>query len=249
MGHLRRQRHRRVPARCADGARAGRWPPHRYVRPFLGVGVLGGYTTFSTYMLDTRPCWRRGSRRPRSPTSSGPCLPGWPPCGPGSCWPAAGGRRRTAPAGTSGTSQATGPTRRAPVEPSTPDPDQPAEELTMTLRGPATRLTVLVKEDDQWHHRPLYTEIVHRAHQAASPAPACSAGSRAREVQPHPHHPHPVAGGGPALLGRHRRHRGEDPGLPAELDELVTEGLVMVDPVEVVRYVGEDVDGAEGASS
>ncbi|EWT01902.1 camphor resistance protein CrcB [Intrasporangium oryzae NRRL B-24470] len=28
------------------------WPPQRYVRPFLGVGVLGGYTTFSTYMLD-----------------------------------------------------------------------------------------------------------------------------------------------------------------------------------------------------
>ena len=30
------------------------WPPHRYLRPFLGVGVLGGYTTFSTYMLDAR---------------------------------------------------------------------------------------------------------------------------------------------------------------------------------------------------
>lgn len=30
------------------------WPVTRYVRPFLGVGVLGGYTTFSTYMLDTR---------------------------------------------------------------------------------------------------------------------------------------------------------------------------------------------------
>jgi CrcB protein len=29
------------------------WPPNRYLRPFLGVGVLGGYTTFSTYMLDT----------------------------------------------------------------------------------------------------------------------------------------------------------------------------------------------------
>ena len=29
------------------------WPPHRYVRPFVGVGVLGGFTTFSTYMLDT----------------------------------------------------------------------------------------------------------------------------------------------------------------------------------------------------
>lgn len=30
------------------------WPQHRYLRPFLGVGLLGGYTTFSTYMLDAR---------------------------------------------------------------------------------------------------------------------------------------------------------------------------------------------------
>jgi CrcB protein len=29
-------------------------PPSRYLRPFLGVGVLGGFTTFSTYMLDAR---------------------------------------------------------------------------------------------------------------------------------------------------------------------------------------------------
>ena len=30
------------------------WPPSRYARPFLGTGVLGGFTTFSTYMVDTR---------------------------------------------------------------------------------------------------------------------------------------------------------------------------------------------------
>ncbi|MBT2443438.1 CrcB family protein [Streptomyces sp. ISL-36] len=29
-------------------------PPHPLVRPFLGTGVLGGFTTFSTYTLDTQ---------------------------------------------------------------------------------------------------------------------------------------------------------------------------------------------------
>lgn len=28
--------------------------PHRLVRPFLGVGVLGGYTTFSTFTVDAQ---------------------------------------------------------------------------------------------------------------------------------------------------------------------------------------------------
>jgi|SRR5690348_17305671 CrcB protein len=36
------------------------WPPSRLVRPFLGVGVLGGFTTFSTYMLDTQDLLRAG---------------------------------------------------------------------------------------------------------------------------------------------------------------------------------------------
>ena len=36
----------------------------------------------------------------------------------------------------------------------------------MKLEGPASRLTIFVGESDQWHHRPLYTEIVHRAHRA-----------------------------------------------------------------------------------
>jgi CrcB protein len=28
------------------------WTAHRLVRPFVGVGILGGFTTFSTYALD-----------------------------------------------------------------------------------------------------------------------------------------------------------------------------------------------------
>jgi PII-like signaling protein len=36
----------------------------------------------------------------------------------------------------------------------------------MTLTGPALRLTVFTGENDTWHHRPLHSEIVHRAHAA-----------------------------------------------------------------------------------
>jgi CrcB protein len=31
----------------------GAGPPHPLARPFLGTGVIGGFTTFSTYVLET----------------------------------------------------------------------------------------------------------------------------------------------------------------------------------------------------
>lgn len=37
------------------------WPAHRLVRPFLGVGVLGGFTTFSTYAMESRALLEDGS--------------------------------------------------------------------------------------------------------------------------------------------------------------------------------------------
>ncbi len=37
------------------------WPPSRYVRPFLATGVLGGYTTFSTFMNEARELLTDGS--------------------------------------------------------------------------------------------------------------------------------------------------------------------------------------------
>ena len=36
----------------------------------------------------------------------------------------------------------------------------------MTLQGSARRLTVYIGEDDTWKHKPLYPEIVHRAPRA-----------------------------------------------------------------------------------
>lgn len=38
--------------------------------------------------------------------------------------------------------------------------------MTTTGTAPGLRLTVLVGESDTWHHRPVCTEIVHRAHEA-----------------------------------------------------------------------------------
>jgi fluoride exporter len=36
------------------------WVAHRLLRPFLGVGVLGGFTTFSTYAVETATLLRDG---------------------------------------------------------------------------------------------------------------------------------------------------------------------------------------------
>jgi CrcB protein len=37
------------------------WTAHRLVRPFLGVGVLGGFTTYSTYAVEINGLLRPGT--------------------------------------------------------------------------------------------------------------------------------------------------------------------------------------------
>jgi fluoride exporter len=38
------------------------WQAHPLIRPVLGTGVLGGFTTFSTYALDAHGLWVAGDR-------------------------------------------------------------------------------------------------------------------------------------------------------------------------------------------
>jgi PII-like signaling protein len=111
----------------------------------------------------------------------------------------------------------------------------------MRIEGPALRLTVFVGENDRWHHRPLYTEIVHRAHAAGLAGASVLRGIEGYGASSRIHTSRllslsedlPIA---VIIVDSDARIRDFLP----ELDELVTEGLVIIDPVEVIRYVGRD---------
>jgi len=114
-----------------------------------------------------------------------------------------------------------------------------AQEGPMKIEGPAVRLTVFVGEDDRWHHRPLYTEIVHRAHNAGLAGAPVLRGIEGYGASSRIHTSRllslssdlPVA---VVIVDAEDKVRAFLP----ELDDLVTEGLVILDPVEVIRYVG-----------
>jgi len=109
----------------------------------------------------------------------------------------------------------------------------------MKIEGPAVRLTVFLGEDDTWHHKPLYHEIVSRAHHAGLAGASVLRGIEGYGASSRIHTSRllslsedlPLA---VIIVDQEDRIRAFLP----QLDELVTEGLVILDPVEVIRYVG-----------
>jgi PII-like signaling protein len=113
----------------------------------------------------------------------------------------------------------------------------------MRMAGPALRLTVFIGESDTWHHKPLYTEIVHRAHAAGLAGASVLRGIEGYGASSRIHTSRilslsedlPLA---IVIVDTEERVRGFLP----QLDELVTEGLVILDEVEVIRYIGRAAD-------
>ena len=109
----------------------------------------------------------------------------------------------------------------------------------MSLSGSATRLTIFIGETDQWHHHPVYTEIVHRAHSAGLAGARVMRGIEGFGKSSRVHTTRilslsedlPVA---IVIVDTDEKIRAFLP----QLDELVSEGLVILDPIEVHRYVG-----------
>ncbi|MEI2622407.1 MAG: DUF190 domain-containing protein [Candidatus Nanopelagicales bacterium] len=102
------------------------------------------------------------------------------------------------------------------------------------------RLTIFVGESDQWHHRPVYTEVVHRAHAAGLAGASVMRGIEGFGASSRVHTTRllslsedlPVA---IVIVDTEQRIEAFLP----ELDELITQGLVILDPVRVIKYAGQ----------
>src|SRR2546421_5899964 len=109
----------------------------------------------------------------------------------------------------------------------------------MRLEGHQKRLTIFVGESDHHGRTPLATEIVQRAQRAGLAGATVFRGVEGYGASNHIHTARilslsddlPMA---VVIVDSEERIRAFLP----ELDELVTEGLVIIDDVEVVKYVG-----------
>jgi uncharacterized protein len=113
----------------------------------------------------------------------------------------------------------------------------------MKLEGPGERLTIFIGESDQYGHKPLYVEIVERAHDAGLAGATVVRGFEGFGASSRIHTTRilRMTEDLPVIVIIVDRVDRIDAFLPT-LDELITEGLVVRENVEVVKYVGRPAD-------
>jgi PII-like signaling protein len=113
----------------------------------------------------------------------------------------------------------------------------------MKLEGTARRLTVFIGEEDRHANKPLATEIVHRAQRAGLAGATVLRGIEGFGASNHVHTARilSLSNDLPIVVVIVDDAERIQAFLP-QLDELVTEGLVILDDVEVVKYVGREGD-------
>ncbi len=114
----------------------------------------------------------------------------------------------------------------------------------MTMwQGPAQRLTVIVGESDTVGHRPLYTEIVHRAHEAGLMGASVFRGIEGFGASSRVHTTRilslaedlPVS---VVIVDTAERIQAFLP----QVEEIVADGLVLVEDVQVVHHAGRGTE-------
>jgi len=113
----------------------------------------------------------------------------------------------------------------------------------MKLEGRARRLTVFIGEEDRYDHKPLATEIVHRAQQAGLAGATVVRGIEGFGASNHVHTTRilSLSNDLPIVVVIVDAPEQIEAFMP-QLDELVNEGLVIVDDVDVVKYTGRTTD-------
>ncbi|MGZ6972803.1 MAG: DUF190 domain-containing protein [Acidimicrobiia bacterium] len=111
----------------------------------------------------------------------------------------------------------------------------------MRLEGPGERLTIYIGETDQHHHRPLYTEIVERAHAASLAGATVVRGMEGFGASSHIHTTRilRLSEDLPVVIVIVDITERIDAFLP-QLDELITEGLVVREQIDIVSYRGRE---------